>query len=360
MLMDQIAVEALKKLTADLMSLSNFDEIVHILIESATEVVEDEIDRTQFKSYISAFLEPFVLIRKSFSPVAPLEMENAVDDLLKTHDVGSIDEGDLLKTCFHELAQYDKLVKIDGKIAPVLLSQLFDLMTVYKELLAVHKKYGKEADSLDRTIALSTSHTPEKMLVPLNPYLKKNLHNGEIKPEVYENIINAYKDDPYATDFALSAMRSLGADSLLDIDPERILAFDFASQFANSSLQVHTKDIIKSLKIAISLLYLKDHMYQKLLGLEHHIPHEKLAAHIDLILGYVFDIDTQKKKTDPRKFKSKIQIRTHFDTVPLYEYARKGKEKAYPVIENTEFVYELQEKIKGKISKFSPVLKPSE
>lgn len=360
MVKDQITVASMEKLLTDLMPLSRFDEIIDIIIEAGLGVVEDEIDRTQLKNYLLAAFEPLILMHKSFSPVSPLDMENAVEDLLKTYDVKSIDNGDLLKTCFYELSQYDKLVEVDGKIVPVLLSQLFDLIAVYRELMTTHKEYEKATDSIDRTIALSTSHTPEKMLAPLNPYLKKNLHNGEIKPEVYGSVLKSYTDDPYTTDFALSAMRLLGADSLLNTDPEKISAFNFVSQFANSSLQVHTKDIIKSLRIAISMLYLKDHFFQKQLGLEHHIPYEKLAAHIDLILGYFFSIDTQKKKTDPRKFNSKIQIRTNFDTVPLYEYARKGKEKIYPVLEDAEFLYEFQEKIKGKISKISPVPNPPE
>lgn len=337
-----------------------FEDVLEIIVDVALDLFQDEIDTNSLKSHLHHLCEPIILLRNSRAPTIPDEMKIAVDDLLSNHKIDQIDNGNVLKNCFHELSNYDKLVEINGTIKPVLLNMLFDFIILYSEMLDEHRSYEKELDSINRTIALSTSHSPQRMLYPLNPYLKSNLHNGDVKPQIYSNIIESFKDNPYATDFALSAVRLLGTDSFINIEQEKITAFDFASQFANSSKAVHKKDIINSFSIQLSMFYLKDHFFQKLLNMEKHIPHEQLAFCIDLILGYFFNINTLKKKTDPRKFKKKVQVRTHFDTIPLYEYIRKGKEKEHPALQDYVLMHEIQEKIKGKISEISSVPKLSE
>lgn len=331
------------------------DQVLDLFFETGLEMTNDEIDPVQLRSYLDAQLQPILQIRKAKLPVSREEMESAVNNLLKNHDFKFIDETGILEDTIHNLSKYDKLIEIDNNLVPVLLNQLFDIFNLYSEMLKVRDDYDKESDSIDRTIALSSSNTPEKMLSPLNPYMKENQHNGTIRPSVYKNIVSSYIEDPYATDYALSAMRSLGMNSMKNIDAEKIQAFEFASGYINSTLRVEKKDIINSLKIVIANLYLKDSQIQKMLGLENHLAQETLASYIDHFLGYVFMIDTKKKITDHRKFKQPVQVRTHFDCVPLYEYIRKGKEKSNPALSDVAFQEEFQEKIKGKISSNMPV-----
>lgn len=328
-----------------------FEDIVDIVVEAGEELIGDYINRDAFKNYILDSTKIFINIRKSFYPHSSTNMKRAVDDLLKVYNVESIDNGNLLKNCFYELSEYDKLIDVDGRVTPVILNEVFEIISLYKMLISSHIAYSKSKDSIDRTIALSTSHTPKNMLLPLKPYIRINLHNGETRPKVYSNIVESYIKDPYGTDFVLSIVRSLGLSNLMNIDSDKLLALEFASQFANSSTPVHKKDIVTSLKIVISALYLNNNIFQTLLRLDKHIPHERLAANIDLILSYFFDIDTTKKRTSHRKFKDSIQIRTHFNMIPLYEYVRKGKEKVNPVLEDKDLMRLFQEKIKVKISK---------
>ncbi|PHM17523.1 MAG: hypothetical protein CJD30_06390, partial [Sulfuricurvum sp. PD_MW2] len=261
------------------------------------------------------------------------------------------DETGILENTLYNLSEYDKLIEVDGKLVPVLLNQLFDIFSLYSEMLRVRENYYKKSDSLDRTTALNSSNNTEKTLVPLSPYMKENMHNGIVKPRVYKNVVSDYIKDPYATDHILSAIKHFGIEKMKCASPEEIQALEFIGGYINSTLRVEKKDIINSLKISISQLYLKNSYIQKIVGLEHHLPLETLASYIDHFLGYIFKIDTKKKKTDHRKFKQPIQVRTHFDCVPLFEYVRKGKVKNIPALEDTEFLYEFQEKIKVKISR---------
>lgn len=329
----------------------SIEQLTDIICETALDITHNEIDHIKLKAHLVTQLQPVHQIRGSQLPTSKKEMECAVKNLLEMHEFKFIDETGILADTLHKLSEYDKLLEINNKLVPVLLNQLFDIFSLYSEMLKVREIYYKKSDSLDRTTALNSSNNTEKTLVPLYPYMKENKHNGVVKPRIYKNVVSAYIENAYVTDFALSAIKLFGIEKVKCANPEEIQALEFIGGYINSTLRVEKKDIINSLKITISQLYLKNSYIQKLLGLEHHLPLETLASCIDHFLGYIFKIDTKKKKTDHRKFKQPIQIRTHFDCVPLLEYVRKGKEKKNPVLEDTEFLHEFQEKIKVKISK---------
>jgi len=327
------------------------EQIIDLFLEASIEIAENEIDPIQLKTYLTAQLQPILQIRKSQLPTSTKEMEFAFSNLLEMHKFKISDETGILKDTFYSLLAYDKLIEVNNKLVPVLLNQLFDIFSLYDEILKVRETYYKKSDTLERTTALNSSNSPDKTLVPLYPYMKENMHNGTVKPNVYKNVVSAYIKDPYATDYALSVIKLFGIENIKCADPEKIQALNFIGGYINSTLRVEKKDIINSLRITISNLYLKNSYVQKILGLEHHLAQEVLASYIDHFLGYIFKIDTWKKKTDHRKFKQPIQVRTHFDCVPLLEYVRKSKVKNNPVFEDTEFLHEFQEKIKVKISK---------
>lgn len=327
------------------------ESALDLIFETGVEIFDNEIDPIQLKTYLTTQLQPILQIRKSQVPTSKKEMESAVKNLLDMHEFKFEDETGILKDALYKLSEYDRLIEVNHKLVPVLLNQLFDIFSLYSEMLKVREIYYKKSDSLDRTTALNSSNNTEKTLVPLHPYMKENKHNGVVKPRIYKNVVSAYIENAYETDFALSAIKLFGIEKVKCANPEEIQALEFIGGYINSTLRVEKKDIINSLKITISQLYLKNSYIQKLLGLEHHLPLETLASYIDHFLGYIFKIDTKKKKTDHRKFKQPIQIRTHFDCVPLLEYVRKGKEKKNPVLVDSEFLHEFQEKIKVKISK---------
>lgn len=320
-------------------SIENFFDIFY---EVCDEILEGNINLGEYRSYV----EYILLFSKGYQPESAKEISEAVSNLIEKHDSKISNDLNKVKKELLSLAKYDKLVDVDGKAIPLLLNHLFGLFDVYDELFKTWHIYNREKDTLKRTIALSSSNTPKKMLNPIKPYLDNNQFIDPKKREVYEKLSDAYINNSYELDHILSAVRLIGKNKIRNADTAKLDALFEFGEFANSSRPVDEKHIIEGLKIEIANLYLKDSIYQKLLKIKKSISRSTLASHIDTILWYVFKIDS---KTDERIFTKSLQVRTNFESIPLYEFTKAGKEKINPAFQDEEFFTELIEKLKGRI-----------
>ena len=311
----------------------------HILI-SSEELLDNEVNLSSLKE----MFQPLADLPKTYKPDRKNESKEALDNLFNLHKINFEDEYIVVKNVFIDLLKYDKLIVKDGIPIPFLLDQLLQIIATYMNLLESWNNYNKEADTIKRTIALSTSNSPEKMLSPLKPYLKQNDFNNEKERVALETICEAYKNDSYEIDFALSSVGLLSPDNFPGLEVEQVNALFKSLKFMNSSAPVEKKDIINSLKIQISLLYLEDNLSQKALQLDKHVSKEVLASYIDVIIEYLLEL---KSTTSASKLGNPIQVRTNFDMVPLFEYTKKNSKKTHPAFKDEEFINELLEKFKG-------------
>lgn len=317
------------------------EEILAHITKVMNDLLDNEIDISNLINLGQVYIDA----ENTYTPLDKKALTHARNNLYKVYEIDFKDNEHILENTFYELSFYDKLIDYDGISVPFLLNQVIIMLFIYACLLSKWAEQ-KKLDSLNRTIAHTSSTTPKKMLSPLNPYIKDNPYTSAMQTKVLRNICEDFIKDPYELDYALSYLRHLDPDDFKKIDKEKVDAFFTSMQFINSNGQVDKKDIFNSLKIQISRLYLKDDVFQLLLKHDKHISKEKLARHIDIIIEHVFEI---KSTTKPSKLGTSTQVRTHYEGIPLLEYTRKGKEKKHPILEDTELINEFSEKIKGKI-----------
>lgn len=316
-------------------------EILEHITQVTTEMLDNKVDLSNLMKLGQVYIDT----EKTYTPLNNNSLTEARDNLYKQYKINFEDDERILENTLYDLSFYDKLIDYDGTSVPFLLNQVIMILSTYANLL-VKWSEQKKLDSLNRTIAHTSSTTPEKMLSPLNPYIKDNPYTNTMKTKVLRNICEDFIEDPYSLDYALSYLRYLEPKDFKNIEIDKVDAFYESLQFINSNGQVDKKDIFNSLKIQISKLYLKDDVFQLLLKHDKHISKEKLAKHIDVIMEHIFEI---KSTTKPSKLGTPTQVRTHYEGIPLLEYTRKGKEKKHPMLDDTEFFDELSEKIKGKV-----------
>lgn len=313
-------------------------------LEHITQIANNMLDNEVDLSNLMKLGQIYIDAEKTYTPLDNNSLTHAKNNLYKKYEIDLKDEP-ILEDTIDELGQYDKLIDEDSQAIPFLLNQLIITMIIYANLL-IKWSEQKKLDSLNRTIAHTSSTTTEKMLSPLNPYIKDNPYTNSMQTKVLRNIYEDFIEDSYGMDYALSYLRYLDPKDFKKIEKDKVDAFYASTKFINSNGQVDTKDIFNSLKIQISKLYLKNDVFQIILKHDKHISKEKLASHIDVIMEHVFEI---KSTTKPSKLGAPTQVRTHYEGIPLLEYTRKGKEKKHPMLEDTEALNELSEKIKGKV-----------
>lgn len=318
------------------------EEIINHIISIGNEMLDNEVD---ISSFVKEMGQPFMDLKNTYLPKDKKEFDIALKNLYKNYDIKFDEDERMLKNTFKYLSQYDKLIIKDGKAIPFILDLLINYLLEYASIYAIWEKTKKE-NGLKRTIAHTSSTICSKMLSPLNPYLKENAFMNETQTKTLKNIYDAFNNDPYEMNFILWQLRFLKPENFKVINREKFDIVYKSTEFLNSAGQVHKKDITNSLIIQITQLYLKDSMFQKALNLKKHISKENLAIHIDVILRYVFHVNSNAKSN---KFGQPIQIRTNYEGVPLFEYIRKGQEKKHPVLNDKEFINKFSEKIKGKL-----------
>lgn len=318
------------------------EEIINHIMSIGNEMINDEVDISELLKEIA---QPFIDLKKVYDPSNSDELDNALENLYTNHDIKFDEDERMLENTFKYLSQYDKLIIKDGKAIPFILDLLINSLLEYASIYVIWEKTKKE-NGLKRTIAHTSSTICSKMLSPLHPYLKENAFMNETQTKTLKNIYDAFNNDPYEMNFVFWQLRFLKPENLKVIDREKFDVVYKSTEFLNSAGQVHKKDITNSLIIQITQLYLKDSMFQKALNLKKHISKENLAIHIDVILRYVFHVNSNAKSN---KFGQPIQIRTNYEGVPLFEYIRKGQEKKHPVLNDKEFMNKFSEKIKGKL-----------
>lgn len=314
-------------------------------LDHITKTVNDMLDNKVDLSNLMKPAQIYIDAEKTYTPLNDDALTVARDNLYKQYEIDFEDNEHILENTLYELSQYDKLIDYDGATVPFLLNQVIAMIFTSANLLETWAKQ-KKLDSLNRTIAHTSSTTPKKMLAPLNPYVKDNPFTPEVQTKVLRNIYDDFIEDSYGMDYVLSYIRYMDPKDFKKIDKEKVDAFYKSTQFINSNGQVEIKDILNSLKIQISKLYLKNDVFQIILKHDKHISKEKLANYIDVIIEHGFET---KSNTSPKKLGNPIQVRTHYEGIALVEYTRKGKEKIHPMYEDPELLNELTEKIKGKV-----------
>ena len=317
------------------------DEILNHITKIANEMLDNELDLSNLMKLGQVYIDA----EKTYSPTNEDALTQARSNLYNLYEIDFGDDERILENTLYELSQYDKLIDYDGLSVPFLLNQVIVMIFTYANLLETWVTQ-KKLDSLNRTIAHTSSTTPEKMLSPLNPYLKDNPYTNTIQTKVLRKVCKEFTDDPYTVDYELSYLRHLDPKDFKKIEKDKVDAFYASTKFINSSGQVSKKHIFNSLKIQISKLYFKNDVFQIILKHDKHISKEKLARHIDVIMEHVFEV---KSTTKSSKLGKHTQVRTHYEGIPLLEYIRKGKERKHPMLEDTTILNELLEKIKGKI-----------
>lgn len=314
-------------------------------LDHITKIANDTIDNKVDLSNLMNLGQVYIDVEKVYTPLNNDALTEGRNNLYKSYEIDFEDDERILENTLYELSLYDKLIDYDGLAVPFLLNQTIGMIVIYANLLETWAKQ-KKLDSLDRTIAHTSSTTAKKMLSPLNPYIKDNPYTPAMQTKVLRNIYEDFIEDSYEIDYALSYLRYLDPKDFKKIEKEKVDAFYTSIKFINSNGQVEKKDIFNSLRIQLSRLYLKDDVFQVLLKHDKHISKEKLAKHIDVIMEHLFEI---RSNTNPKKLGSPIQVRTHYEGIPLLEYTRKGKEKIHPMLKDPTIINELSEKIKGKV-----------
>ena len=317
------------------------EETLEHITKIANKMLDNEVDLSSLIKLGQVYLDA----GKTYPSLDNNTLTKARNNLYKLYEIDFEDNERILENTLYELCQYDKLIDYDGVSVPFLLNQIIMTIGIYANLLETWATQ-KKLDSLNRTLAHTSSTTPEKMLSPLNPYVKDNPYTNAMQTKVLRNICKDFIEDSYSMDYALSYLRYLNPKDFKKMDKEKVDALYKSTKFINSNGQVSKEHIFNSLKIQISKLYLQNDIFQTILKHDKHISKEKLARHIDVIMEHIFEI---KSTTKPSKLGSPTQVRTHYEGIPLLEYIRKGKERKHPMLEDTEVLNELSENIKGKV-----------
>jgi len=317
------------------------EEILEHITKIANEMLDNKVDLSNLMKLGQIYIDA----ENTYIPFDNNALSKAKNNLYNLYEIDFENDDLILENTLYELCQYDKLIDYNGVPIPFLLNQVIMTISIYANLLVTWAEQ-KKLDSLNRTIAHTSSTTSEKMLSPLNPYIKDNPYTNAMQTKVLRNICEDFIEDPYSMDYALSYLRYLDPKDFKKIEKDKVDAFYTSTIFINSNGQVSKEHIFNSLKIQISKLYLQNDAFQIILKHNKHISKEKLARHIDVIMEHVFEI---KSNTKPSKLGTPTQVRTHYEGIPLLEYTRKGKEKKHPMLEDTEVLDELSEKIKGKV-----------
>lgn len=317
------------------------EETLEDITKRINEALDNEVDISNLMKPVQVYIDA----EKTYTPSDDDILTQARNNLYELYEIDFEDDERILENTLYELSQYDKLIDYDGVTVPFLLNQTIVMIGTYANLLETWAKQ-KKLDSLDRTIAHTSSTTTKKMLSPLNPYIKDNPYTPAMQTKVLRNICEDFIEDSYSMDYALSYLRHLDPKDFKTMEKDKVDALYASFKFINSNGQVSKEHIFNSLKIQISKLYLKNDAFQTILKSDIHISKEKLARHIDVMMEHIFEI---KSATKSSKLGTPTQVRTHYEGIPLLEYTRKGKEKKHPILDDTELLDELSEKIKGKV-----------
>ena len=253
-----------------------------------------------------------------------------------------------LKNIFLDLAFYDKLFKENNKDYLYMLNELLETISKY---VTIYKKWDtlyKQNNSIDRTIALSSSNTIEKMALPAKKIIKDGSYlTNNPSNKILKNIYNDYINDPYEMSYVLSTSVDGIDDFLPSLGQDKRQAFKDGHRFFNASTPVQKKDIIKSFKIEISLIFGKmNKQNHNDLQSRKIISNIKLAEHIDSL---IYELFNTRLKTSPKTLNNPIQLRTHFEKIPLYEYITSRNKKILPPLKNEKYFIMLTDFLKGKI-----------
>jgi len=231
------------------------------ILEHITKIANDMLDNEVDLSNLMKLGQVYIDAEKTYPPLNNNALTQARNNLYNLYEIDFEDDERILNNTLYELCQYDKLIEYDGLSVPFLLNQVIMTIGIYANLLETWATQ-KKLDSLNRTIAHTSSTTSKKMLSPLNPYIKDNPYTNAMQTKVLRNICEDFIEDSYSMDYALSYLRHLDPKDFKKIEKDKVDALYSSFKFINSNGQVSKEHIFNSLKIQLSKLYLQNDIFQ--------------------------------------------------------------------------------------------------
>lgn len=328
------------------------DQLLLALREACDEYLEYSINLDSFMSTLEVYFD--ICNTRPFQN--DVERKLAFDNTIKEYfDQDMLTDSPILLETFDFLSKHDRIIIRNNQPFLYLLDIFFVSLVSHYILFDQYKRNKKQIDTIDKTIALSTSHSPSKMVSPINKLTKQNiLTKDNISCKVLSSIREDFIKDKYLTNFYLTSFSAFQPSDFIGFDKEPINALYNSKKFFNSAVPIEIKDILHSIQTYFIVFYLSTSNFTKMLKIEKPISLEQLGLHLNVIMEHVFE--TKKSIIVDNIYKKEFQIRTYYEDYPLLEVVRKGKKRTNPIYQKSDFS-NILEKIKGKLPENHPFIK---
>lgn len=323
------------------------------LVIALKKVCEDYLEYSVNLDDFMSRLEVYFDMSNSRSFQDDIERKLALNNTIKEHYYENIflDLPILLET-FDFLSKHDKIIIRNDKPLLYLFDTFLDDLTQHTRLIEKYNTDKEKIDTIDKTIALSTSHSPSKMVSPINKLTKQNiLTKDDVSCKALASVRDDFIKDKYLTNFYLTSFGAFQPNDFIGFDKEPINALYNSKKFFNSAVPIEIKDILHSIQAYFIILYMSTSIFTKMLQIEKPISLEELGLHLNVIMEHIFE--TKKSIIVDNIYKKEFQIRTYYEDYPLLEVVRKGKKRTNSIYQMPDY-HNLLEKIKGKLPENHP------
>jgi len=334
------------------------DQLLLALRESCDEYLEYSINLDSFMSTLEVYFD--ICNTRPFQNDS--ERKLAFDNTIKEYlDDNILADSPILLETFDFLSKHDRIAIKNNQPFLYLFDMFLDNLVQHSLLIEKYNNDKKELDTINKTIALSTSHSPSKMVSPINKLTKQNILNKDnISSKVLSTIRDDFINNKYLTNFYLTGFSVFQPNDFIGFDKEPINALYNSKKFFNSAVPIEIKDILHSIQTYFIVLYMSTSIFTKMLKIDKPMSLEQLGLHLHVIMEHIFE--TKKSIIVDNINKKEFQIRTYYEDYPLLEVVRKGKKRINPIYQMQDY-HNILEKIKGKLpenhpfNKFLPLLK---
>ena len=133
-------------------------------------------------------------------------------------------------------------------------------------------------------------------------------------------------------DLALKGITSYDKSIYKNIDVALLNTLFTSRKLLNSSCSIKDiDDFYQSIQIYILRMYYKNSFIDKCLGIKKKLSHSKIANNINIILEHMFGMSNSNLTYT--RFNQKVQLKTHFDDLEIYEFRTKRNFKKHPFLD---------------------------
>lgn len=334
------------------------EQLLTAIKEVCNEYLKYSINLDNFMSELEIYFEACNSRPFQNDDERKLALDNTIKEYL---DKDILVDSPILLETFDFLSNYDRITMRNDQPFLYLFDIFLDNLIQHSILIEQYYIHKEKIDTIDKTIALSTSHSPSKMVSPINKLTTQNILNQDnISRSVLSSVRDDFIKDRYLTNFYLTSFGVFEPNDFIGFEKEPINALYNSKKFFNSAISIEIKDILHSIQAYFIILYMSTSMYTKMLQIEKPMSLELLGLHLNVIMEHIFE--TKKSIIIDNIYKKEFQIRTYYEDYPLLEVVRKGKKRTNPIYQMSDY-HDILEKIKGKIpenhpfNKFLPLLK---